>query len=112
MENIYKQIIETAENAGLKVISDDHCCKLLAWLYAYGGANEAVLYNVKLNANILIAQKRLNINGSERPNSELFDLLKKYLNEVEPIMNGKSKEHPKFIYEICDYYGLSRNTIS
>lgn len=103
----YQKMLDTCESAGIKMISDDHCCRLLAWLYAYGGGNEAVTMNMKLNRNILIAQKRLNLNGGEVPNTQLLPALQSYIHEVEPIMNGAKIPHPQWAYDICDYYGLS-----
>ena len=103
----YQKMLDTCESAGIKMISDDHCCRLLAWLYVYGGGNEAVTINMKLNKNIMIAQKRLNLLGGEVPNVELLPTLQSYIREIEPIMHGAKITHPKWVYSICDYYGLS-----
>jgi len=109
MENPLFEFYEAFHNAGIQPISDEQCCKILAWLYRYGGANEAVVYNKRLNAAILYAQKRLNIIGGEIPNPELFSLLQNYLLEVKDF---NSKEHPQWAYEICDQYNLSRTCIN
>lgn len=106
--NLYEQLLATAEQADLKIVSDDKCCRLLAWLYAYGGGNEAVTMNMKLNRDILTAQKRLNLFGGEKVNKELLPKLQEYIKQVEPIVQLKSKEHPQWVYDICDYYGLSK----
>lgn len=108
MKTLYRELINTAENAGIKIISDEHCCKLLAWLYAFGGENEAVIANVKLRENILISQKRLCINGGEIPNQKLFPLLRKYILELEPFVQHPDRSfiHPLWVFEICDYYDL------
>ena len=57
----YEKLVATAEQCGLKIISDDFCCKLLAWVYMFGAEMEIVTYNVKLRTDISSAQKRLNI---------------------------------------------------
>ncbi len=112
MRELIHQVFTTAENAGIKVISDDHCCRLMAWLYAYGGGVEAVLFNVKMNEHIMLAQKRLNINGGEIPNLATFGLLKSYLNDVEQVLRKKTTEHPAWAYELCDYYNIPRGAVS
>jgi hypothetical protein len=78
MEYIY----ENAEANGIKIISDDSCCRLLAWLYIYGGWNEATVVNTRLNWDIRYAQKRLNIFGGEQLNLELIPVLQKYIKEI------------------------------
>ena len=35
------EFYRTAGLAGLKIIPDDKCCRLLAWLYVYGGGKTA-----------------------------------------------------------------------
>jgi hypothetical protein len=112
----YKALLTTAENAGLKILSDDYCCQLLAWVYAYGGGNESVVLNVRMNEDIQIAQKRLNIIGGEVVNKELYDVLQKYLSQVKDISTSpdtKSIEgsHPDWAYEICKKYGLSTKVL-
>ncbi len=50
----YERFVRTAEQCGLKVVSDDTCCMVLAWLYIHGGGYE-VGYNVKLRTDIKYA---------------------------------------------------------
>ena len=57
----YEKLVATAEQCGLKIISDHFCCTLLAWVYMFGAEPEIVTYNVKLRTDISSAQKRLNI---------------------------------------------------
>jgi len=109
MENVLTEFYEAFHNAGIQPISDDNCCKLMAWVYRYGGANEAVVYNVRLNAAIMYAQKRLNIVGGEIPNAELFPILQTYMQQVKDF---KSDSHPDWAYEICDKYNLSHKCIN
>lgn len=101
--DFYKNLLEISFSCGLKILSDDFCCKLLAWLYMFGGANEAVAYNKKLNTDILHAQKRLNIYGGEVCNNDLLPLLKQRLKECgdyfKPVL-------PEWIHEIDDRYEI------
>ena len=92
----------TAESAGIKIVSDDKCCRLLAWLYVHGGGNESTTINLKLNADIHEAQKRLNLYGGERVNVELLPTLQEYIRQAE-------SSNPDWIAELCKYYGLNLN---
>ena len=92
MKTLYKSIIDTAEQVGIKVLSDARCCQLLAWVLEIGGYTEESTHNFKLNQDIHIAQKRLNILGGETPNTELLTILKKYHSELLNFLNKKTKK--------------------
>lgn len=111
MKEFYSKMLKTGQYADIKILTDEHCCKLLSWLYGYGGSMEAVLFNYKLNEDIKHSQERLNIFGGEIVNPELHTLLKSYLKEVENALAGKGN-HPKWAYDICDHYGLSNSCIA
>ena len=109
IQEFLKALHDTANSAGFKIISDDRCCKLLAWLHAYGGGCEAVTQNVVLVSEISEAQRRLNLFGGETPNEELYPLLKKHLVEVEPyIKRDKNYIEPEWVDEIFEKYGISK----
>lgn len=75
----------TAEAAGMKIISDDLCCRVLAYLYTYGGGNEAFVFNDRLRSDVFEAQKRLNLNpqdGDSTPKGELIPLLQDYIKSI------------------------------
>ena len=82
MNSDYGKLMATSELAGLKIISDDWCCKLLAWVLFYGGGNESVVQNNKLFVDIITAQTRLNIKGGEMSDVELVFVMKKYVEEI------------------------------
>lgn len=94
----YERLLETAAECGLKIVSDDTCCKVLAWLYVLGGGYE-VSYNTKLLADIRYAQKRINIFGSETPDATLCELLQMRVKELE-------KKQADWISEIKERYKL------
>lgn len=98
----YQKMLDTCESAGIKIISDDKCCRLLAWLLVHGGGNESTTINLKLNADILQAQKRLNLFGGERPNKDLVPKLQEYIKQAETC-------NPWWISDLCKYYGLNLN---
>ena len=100
---LYERMLETAEQCGLKILSDDFCCKLLAWLYVFGGEYEMVLYNLKMRAEIEYAQKRLNVYGGEICNQALFPLLKQRMHECGTYFNPVL---PEWIAEIDERYGI------
>lgn len=114
LADFYERLAASSKAAGLPIISGDWACKLLAWLYAFGGGNEAVVFNDALYRDIKFAQKRLNLEGGEIPNTELLPKLQGYLREVEPYLSaptdaeGNSKPFvvPEWVKEICERYGL------
>ena len=111
MREEYTKLLNTAEAAGIPIISDNHCCKLLAWVYAYGGGNEAVVFNVKLNENIKYAQRRLNITGGATPNPALYTELRNRIMEADKAITGKT-DNPKWATDICDFYNISVRCLS
>ena len=106
MNTLYKLITDTAYQVGIKVLSDARCCQLLAWVLEIGGYTEASTHNVKLNQDIHIAQKRLNILGGELPNAELMTLFNEYHSELLNYLNKKS-EKPQWLIYIEKYYKLN-----
>lgn len=102
---LYKQFLNTAENAGLKIISDEKCCQLLAWVYHIGGYTEESTHNVKLRESIFTAQKRLNILGGEIPNQELVEILKEYTHQLKAFIDGKI-EKPLWLDELEKHYKI------
>ena len=105
MKTLYKSIIETAEQAGIKVLSDARCCQLLAWVLEIGGYTEESTHNIKLNQDIHIAQKRLNILAGETPKAELITIFQKYHSELLNFLNKKTKK-PQWLINFENYYRL------
>lgn len=99
---MYEDLVKTANQCGLKIISDDFCAKLLAWLL-YCGNTEAVVYNEKLRIDIMEAQRRLNCYGGEIPNQELEEKLKKYSSDFG---DWNFTEEPSWVSEIKIRYNL------
>lgn len=73
----------SALSVGLPIVSMDKCCQLLAWLYVYGGGNEATVFNAKFRYAVLYAQHRMNLFGGETPNGEWLPVLQEYIKEAE-----------------------------
>jgi hypothetical protein len=100
--------------AGLKIIPDDKCCRLLAWLYAYGGGNEQVL-DSRVSDAVFYAQGRLNLLGGEKPNADLLPVLQGYIKEItgdSPLdffcnpKNGKYDNPPAWIIDLEKEFGI------
>lgn len=101
----YEKLVATAEQCGLKLISDDFCCKLLAWVYAFGAETEMITYNVKLRTDISSAQKRLNIFGGEIPDKELSEKLRGYIKECGDYFKPN---RPQWVDEIESRYNIGK----
>lgn len=105
MKTLYKLITDTAEQAGIKVLSDARCCQLLAWVLDIGGYTEESTHNIKLNQDIHIAQRRLNITGGGIPNIELITIFNEYHSELLNYLNKKT-EKPQWLIDFENYYKL------
>lgn len=97
---MYEDLVKTANQCGLKIISDDFCAKLLAWLL-YCGNTEAVVYNEKLRIDIMEAQRRLSCYGGEIP--KLVEKLQKYSSDFG---DWNFTEEPSWVSEIKIRYNL------
>jgi hypothetical protein len=115
MSDFRRQLYKSAEFAGLKIISDDKCCRLLAWLYIYGGGNEQVIDDRISNA-ILYAQRRLNLSGGETPDTDLLPVLMDYIKDIAGdnpldffcnLKNGKYDNPPEWIVRLEEEFGLT-----
>jgi hypothetical protein len=113
LKEFHKSLLLASEDLGLKVLSDDYCCQLLAWTYAYGGGLESVTLHEVLNPHIILAQKRLNLYGSEKPNPNLLNKFLEYKKEVAPYIEGYSREykHPEWALKIFKRYSINPNQI-
>jgi hypothetical protein len=100
MSGFRMQFYVTAGLAGLKIIPDDKCCRLLAWLYAYGGENEQVL-DSRVSGAIFYAQGRLNLLGGETPNADLVPVLQRYMKEITDYNNP-----PEWVIELEKEYRI------
>jgi hypothetical protein len=114
MKNLYTDLYAllhtTAASAGMEMPSDDKCCRLLAWLYSFGGECEATILNLKLNVDIGAALDRLNLHDGERSNAALFPALQRYVTELEDYINQKSDEpitEPKWLTELANEYKIA-----
>lgn len=107
MEEFFKQLIATSESAGFKMLTDDYCCRILAWTYAYGGGISDVVTNKILYQTIMYARGKLNLFGGEIPNMELMPLLNKYLSETDGYLKmDKSYKHPQWAIDIFNRYEI------
>ena len=95
------QLEEAFNKLGGSMMSNDFAAKLLAWLYMFGGGNEAVTLHQGLNSGIAIAQEKFKIKGGCVPDTEGVILINKYIKELEV-----SLDDTVWIKEIFDRYGL------
>lgn len=108
MDESQQRIIETGLDMqrgmmqlGLSMYTPDFACKLLAYTLCFGGANEAVVQNVKLHFAIRACAELLKIKGGEIPDIELMAVLKQRINEL-----GRSGSKIEWLKEITDRYDV------
>jgi hypothetical protein len=103
---LIKAFFQTAHNCDLKVLSDDFCCRLLAWVSIFGGGREEVVLQSYLRESIFHARDRLNIKGGETPDAALLPILQEYMKEAESARDKKI-DMPAWIIEIEKKYNLN-----
>ena len=100
--NPYQQMMETAVNAGLAVMSQDKAAKLLAALQAYG--DEPFVFAGKLHTDTMLAAKVLSIEpGVIPPRKNAMAVRNRY----EEIVHAKPGEVPAWLSELGAEYGVA-----
>lgn len=99
--DIYQTMMDTAETAGFKVISDDKCCKLLAVLWTFGSEE---FTKGKLHVDIAIAQRRVNLFGGEMADLELSQVMNDRIKEIAHKPYGY--KYPDWLHEIAKEYNI------
>lgn len=103
--DLYSAMLNTAEQADIKILSDNKCCQLLAWVLNIGGHTEESTHNKRLNTDLKYAAKRLHIGGGSVPNQELVLMCKQYHRELDSFIQKKTAK-PEWLCRIEKYYGL------
>jgi hypothetical protein len=70
------------DQIGVTGLSDEDCCRLLAWFGVFGCQTEESVNNWKLNKDIQIAQHRLNMFGGQTPNLDLLLVVNSFRAEL------------------------------
>lgn len=111
LDDVYSDMLETAYNSGLKVLSDEYCCELLAVCYFV--APEEMVFDPKVRVELEYAQKKLNLFGGEKPNAELVPLLQKKIKELSKnhdiavrFLDRESEELPSWAAEVAKRIGF------
>jgi hypothetical protein len=109
MNKFMAAMYETCLRNEIPVISGDKCCRLLAWVYIYGGQYEIPLMP-KLYYAIMYAQRRLNIMGGmggESMDLELIKTLQNYIRELEACGSDyDDATPPQWVYDLMAEYDL------
>lgn len=104
--NLWASMLQTSFVAGIKIISDDTCCKLLAWVFVLGGGTEESTHNIKLNTALMHAQKRANLLGGERVNLEFLEPIKNYSQDLNNFIEKKA-QRPEWLTKLETEYNIA-----
>lgn len=107
MMDPYEEYVKNLETFGIKPLSDDICCRILAILYVFGGGDEAFTHNKKLLTDVQYAQRRLNLDGSERPNAPLCEKMKEYVKELEKAVKNATYSADAAFSKTYDTWAVS-----
>jgi hypothetical protein len=100
ISNLRRQFYTTAGLAELKIIPDDKCCRILAYLFVYGGSNEQLI-DSRVSDAAFYAQGRLNILGGEKPDAALVPILQDYIKSIKDYKNP-----PEWVLELEKEYAI------
>ena len=101
-----EQLYDTALSAGIPIISSDKCCRLLAYLYVYGGENEQMTTDSRISSAMFYAQKRLNIFSGEVMDLELMPVLQDYIKSAANKHGVPYDEPPEWVIELEKEFGI------
>lgn len=102
MDSLYQQMMNTAANAGLAVMSRDKAAKLLAACYVYG--DEPFVLASKLHTDTMLAARILQIEPGVIPPQESAKKLNRYYREI---VRAKPGEIPAWLSELGAEYGVT-----
>jgi hypothetical protein len=94
--NMKRQFELALNSIGYSLVTEEFAYKLLAWLHHYGNHESAVI-NPSLVSDILIAQKKLGLQGGERVRPEVLVRLRSH------IAQGKDAS---FMKEVFSRYNI------
>jgi len=80
-EELYKQMHAACEQIGVKMLSDDMCCKLLAVVFVYG--DESAVYSPLMRLDIKTARDRAHINPCCMSDVEMAIRIADYTRQLE-----------------------------
>lgn len=106
MKPLYNQWVDTLANAGIKPISDDTCCRLLAIIYVFAGDKEIFTHHCNLRADIEYAKRRMNIGGGLVPDAGMSAAFRKYAEELEPQRCHGERVKTEWAQNIMSKYGI------
>lgn len=81
MNEFRNAMYETALAAGIPILSEDTCARLLAIVHSI--THEGFTYSERALVEIQYAQKRFGLEGGETPDAEFAALVKQYVDEIE-----------------------------
>ena len=106
-QKLIKQLYDTAFAAGIPIISIDKCCRLMAWVYVFGGGCEQVVFDHRLNSSITYAQKRLGIEGCNAPQGEHAAAIRGYIESITTKDRyTPKKDLPNWVFELEKEYKI------
>ena len=79
--DLYSQMKAACDQIGVKLLSDDTCCRLLAAVYMYG--DESAVYSEIMRRDIAEAQARAGILPGYEPNPVMVEMTARYAGRLE-----------------------------
>lgn len=100
---MYNQMKAACDQIGVKILSDDTCCKLLAVVYAYG--DESAVYSDVMRHDIRQAQERAGIWPGRALDQKMIWHIADYAHQIE---SGKAD----WLGALGERYGMTFTLLS
>lgn len=99
---------ETSLQAGLPIVSREVCAIICAMLEVWGN-HEMFTHNHRLVCELLYAQKRFHIEGSESPDAQFALLLKDYVHTIRLMQDRENRVPDHIDHLFQERYGFHFN---
>lgn len=96
--DLYRQMLDACQQIGVKMLSDDTCCRLLAVAFKFG--DESAVYSEIMRMDIREAQARAGLLPGAVPDEAMIWEVKRYANQIE-------RKRAGWLSELGERYGVT-----
>lgn len=79
-KDLYSQMLNTAANCGINVISKEHAAQLMSVVFLYGDEN--TVYSKKMNTDIMFISKQYGLYDGGIPDKNFVNMVSRYVSDI------------------------------
>ena len=91
-EQLQQDWLNACLAADIPAVTRDTAARLLAVLYVHGGGHEEMVMNRKFTNEMRYIQRRYGIEGGQRPDAQVVNLIQHYVTELEQYASDHGKD--------------------